>query len=81
MSNRTEAAQRKLRQLSPGDYRHCACSRLYTPGGHESKPLTIIRLETAVVEGDFDLAFTHVEIDETITDLGECFFAPGPPPF
>jgi hypothetical protein len=30
MSNRTEAAQRKLRQLPPGDYRHCACSRLYT---------------------------------------------------
>ena len=29
MSNRTEAAQRKLRQLPPGDYRHCACSRLY----------------------------------------------------
>jgi hypothetical protein len=24
MSNRTEAAQRKLRQLPPGDYRHCA---------------------------------------------------------
>ena len=23
MSNRTEAAQRKLRQLPPGDYRHC----------------------------------------------------------
>ena len=29
MSNRTEATQRKLRQLPPGDYRHCACSRLY----------------------------------------------------
>jgi L-alanine-DL-glutamate epimerase-like enolase superfamily enzyme len=42
--------------------------------------LTIIRLETAVVEGDFDLAFTHVEIHETITDLGECFFCPWPIP-
>jgi L-alanine-DL-glutamate epimerase-like enolase superfamily enzyme len=38
--------------------------------------LTIIRLGTPVVEGDFDLAFIHAET-ETITDLGECFFAPG----
>jgi hypothetical protein len=34
MSNRTEAAQRKLRQLPPGDYRHCACSRLYMVSWH-----------------------------------------------
>ena len=30
MSNRTEAATRKLRQTPPGGYRHCACSRLHT---------------------------------------------------
>jgi hypothetical protein len=34
MSNRTEAAQRKLRQLPPGDYRYCACSRLYKSACH-----------------------------------------------
>ena len=28
--NRTEATPRKLRQPPPGDYRHCACSRLYS---------------------------------------------------
>src|SRR5215470_17450712 len=28
--NRTEATMRKLRQQPPGDYRHCACSRLYS---------------------------------------------------
>jgi hypothetical protein len=27
-SNRTEAATRKPSQLPPGDYSHCACSRL-----------------------------------------------------
>jgi hypothetical protein len=29
MSNRTEAAPRKLSQEPPGDYGHCACSRLH----------------------------------------------------
>jgi len=29
MPNRTEAAKRKLRHMPPGDYSHCACSRLY----------------------------------------------------
>jgi len=34
MPNRTEAAQRKLRHVPPGDYGHCACSRLHTkPSG------------------------------------------------
>jgi gluconate/galactonate dehydratase len=39
--------------------------------------LKIIRLKTAVVEGNFDWAFVHIETDETIVGLGECFFAPG----
>jgi hypothetical protein len=29
MSNRTEVAKRKPSQAPPGDYRHCASSRLY----------------------------------------------------
>ena len=29
MSNRTEATLRKHRQQPPGDYSHCACSRLH----------------------------------------------------
>jgi hypothetical protein len=29
MPNRTEAVQRKLRHMPPGDYRYCACSRLH----------------------------------------------------
>jgi L-alanine-DL-glutamate epimerase-like enolase superfamily enzyme len=43
----------------------------------ESKPLKIIRLKTAVVEGNFDWTFVHIETDEGVTGLGECFFAPG----
>ena len=39
--------------------------------------MKIIRLKTAVVEGNFDWTFVHIETDETITGLGECFFAPG----
>ena len=34
MSNRTEAATRKLRQTPPGGYRHCACSRLHPEPVH-----------------------------------------------
>jgi len=32
MSNRTAAARRKLSQLPPGDYSHCASSRLHPRG-------------------------------------------------
>jgi gluconate/galactonate dehydratase len=39
--------------------------------------LKIIRLKTAVVEGNFDWTFVRIETDESITGLGECFFAPG----
>jgi L-alanine-DL-glutamate epimerase-like enolase superfamily enzyme len=39
--------------------------------------LKITGLKTAVVEGNFDWTFVHIETDETITGLGECFFAPG----
>jgi L-alanine-DL-glutamate epimerase-like enolase superfamily enzyme len=39
--------------------------------------LKIIRLKTAVVEGNFDWTFVRIETDEGIRGLGECFFAPG----
>ena len=39
--------------------------------------MKIIRLKTAVVEGNFDWTFVRIETDETICGLGECFFAPG----
>jgi gluconate/galactonate dehydratase len=37
----------------------------------------ILRLKTAVVEGNFDWTFVRIETDEEIRGLGECFFAPG----
>jgi L-alanine-DL-glutamate epimerase-like enolase superfamily enzyme len=37
----------------------------------------IVRLKTAVVEGNFDWTLVRIETDEGITGLGECFFAPG----
>jgi len=39
--------------------------------------LKIIRLKTAVVEGNFNWTFVRIETDEGIEGLGECFFAPG----
>ena len=39
--------------------------------------MKIIRLKTAVVEGNFDWTFVRIETDENVTGLGECFFAPG----
>jgi L-alanine-DL-glutamate epimerase-like enolase superfamily enzyme len=39
--------------------------------------LKIIRLKTAVIEGNFDWTFVRLETDEGILGLGECFFAPG----
>ena len=39
--------------------------------------MKITRLKTAVVEGNFDWTFVRIETDESITGLGECFFAPG----
>ena len=39
--------------------------------------MKILRLKTAVVEGNFDWTFVRVETDEGIQGLGECFFAPG----
>jgi L-alanine-DL-glutamate epimerase-like enolase superfamily enzyme len=39
--------------------------------------LKIVRLKTAVVEGNFDWTFVRIETDERICGLGECFFAPG----
>ena len=37
----------------------------------------IVRLKTAVVEGNFEWTFVRIETDEGISGLGECFFAPG----
>lgn len=39
--------------------------------------MRIVRLKTAVVEGNFDWTFVRLETDEGIQGLGECFFAPG----
>lgn len=39
--------------------------------------MKIVRLKTAVVEGNFDWTFVRLETDEGIRGLGECFFAPG----
>lgn len=39
--------------------------------------MKIVRLKTAVVEGNFDWTFVRLETDEGIQGLGECFFAPG----
>ncbi|HET7893225.1 MAG TPA: mandelate racemase/muconate lactonizing enzyme family protein [Candidatus Sulfotelmatobacter sp.] len=39
--------------------------------------MKIIRLKTAVVEGNFDWTFVRIETDEGLHGLGECFFAPG----
>jgi gluconate/galactonate dehydratase len=39
--------------------------------------LKIIRLKTAVVEGNFDWTLVRIETDEGVQGLGECFFAPG----
>ncbi len=39
--------------------------------------MKIIRLKTAVVEGNFDWTLVRIETDEGIRGLGECFFAPG----
>src|SRR5947209_9486564 len=39
--------------------------------------LKIVRLKTAVVEGNFDWTFVRIVTDEGIQGLGECFFAPG----
>ena len=39
--------------------------------------MKINRVKTAVVEGNFDWNFIRIETDESVTGLGECFFAPG----
>ncbi|MFY9976662.1 MAG: mandelate racemase/muconate lactonizing enzyme family protein [Candidatus Sulfotelmatobacter sp.] len=39
--------------------------------------MKIVRLKTAVVEGNFDWTFVRLETDDGIQGLGECFFAPG----
>lgn len=39
--------------------------------------MKIVRLKTAVVEGNFDWTFVRLETDEGLQGLGECFFAPG----
>ena len=39
--------------------------------------MKIVRLKSAVVEGNFDWTFVRIETDEGLRGLGECFFAPG----
>ena len=39
--------------------------------------MKIVRLKTAVIEGNFDWTLVRVESDAGIHGLGECFFAPG----
>ena len=39
--------------------------------------MKILRLKTAVVEGNFDWTYVRIETDQGISGLGECFFAPG----
>ena len=39
--------------------------------------MKILRLKTAVVEGNFDWTFVRIETDEGLRGLGEWFFAPG----
>jgi L-alanine-DL-glutamate epimerase-like enolase superfamily enzyme len=39
--------------------------------------MKIVRLKTAVVEGNFDWTFVRIDTDEGISGLGECFFDPG----
>lgn len=39
--------------------------------------MKIVRLKTAVIEGNFDWTFVIIDTNEGISGLGECFFAPG----
>jgi len=39
--------------------------------------LKIVRMKTAVIEGNFDWTLVRIETDEGVQGLGECFFAPG----
>ena len=39
--------------------------------------MKIVRLKTAVVEGNFDWTLVRIETDEGVQGVGECFFAPG----
>ena len=39
--------------------------------------MQIVRLKTAVVEGNFDWTLVRIETDDGTQGLGECFFAPG----
>jgi gluconate/galactonate dehydratase len=52
-------------------------TKAYNPAGEIKRDLKIVRLKTAVVEGNFDWTFARIETDEGIRGLGECFFAPG----
>src|SRR5258708_4962078 len=39
--------------------------------------MRIVRLQPAVIEGNFNWTFVSTETDEGVRGLGECFFAPG----
>src|ERR1700730_666617 len=52
-------------------------TKAYNPAGEIKRDLKIVRLKTAVVQGNFDWTFVRIETDEGVRGLGECFFAPG----
>ena len=55
MPNRTEAALRKQRlRMPPGDYRYCACSRLYSLRGFERKRLITTPIQLRASQGSAD---------------------------
>jgi L-alanine-DL-glutamate epimerase-like enolase superfamily enzyme len=57
--------------------RHSKSITAYNRPGEIDHFVKILRLKTAVVEGNFDWTFVRIETDEGIRGLGECFFAPG----
>jgi hypothetical protein len=60
MSNRTEVAKRKPSQAPPGDYRHCASSRLYGNGAKRN----VSSLFRAALRVRF--CITHARCNEVI---------------
>src|ERR1700730_8494978 len=52
-------------------------TKAYNPAGEIKRDLKILRLKTAVVQGNFDWTFVRIETEEGVRGLGECFCAPG----
>jgi L-alanine-DL-glutamate epimerase-like enolase superfamily enzyme len=62
---------------SPLCFKSQGTTTAYNPPGEIKRDVKILRLKTAVVEGNFDWTFVRIETDEGVRGLGECFFAPG----